>query len=83
LIEVKGTLYGTTSAGGGSSNCSGGCGTVFSVTTKGKEKVLHSFSGTDGAAPVGRLIQVGSALYGTTSAGGTSNLGTVFELSLK
>lgn len=83
LIDVNGTLYGTTSAGGGSANCSGGCGTIFSITRSGKEIVLHSFSGTDGASPVGRLIQVGSGLYGTTSAGGTSNLGTVFELSLK
>jgi uncharacterized repeat protein (TIGR03803 family) len=83
LIDVNGMLYGTTSAGGGSANCSGGCGTIFSVTTSGKERVLHSFSGMDGASPVGRLVAVGTVLYGTTSAGGASNLGTVFELSLK
>ena len=35
LINVGGTLYGTTEYGGGSNNCSsgpGGCGTVFAVT---------------------------------------------------
>ncbi len=41
LIEVNGTLYGTTSQGGTHScNASGGnlCGTVFSVTTAGSNK---------------------------------------------
>ena len=84
LIDVKGTLYGTTTGGGGSSNCSGGCGTIFSIATSGKEKILHSFGGsTDGATPIGRLTKMGSALYGTTSAGGASNNGSVFELSLQ
>jgi len=32
LISVNGVLYGTTKLGGGSTNCSGGCGTVFDVT---------------------------------------------------
>ncbi len=33
LIDVKGTLYGTTYEGGGGSDCinSGGCGTVFAI----------------------------------------------------
>src|SRR5580704_600201 len=42
--DNSGTLYGTTSSGGGSA-----FGTVFKVDTTGKETVLHSFSGTDGA----------------------------------
>src|SRR5579863_9883085 len=45
LINVNGTLYGTTSNGGASGNCSGGCGTVFKITTSGRETVLHSFEG--------------------------------------
>ena len=32
LIAIGGTLYGTTSLGGGSPACGGGCGTVFSLT---------------------------------------------------
>jgi len=33
VTNVKGTLYGTTSAGGSSANCgSNGCGTVFEIT---------------------------------------------------
>ncbi len=60
LIDVKGTLYGTTSAGG-EYGCYPftSCGTVFSITTAGVQKVLHSFGkGTDGLALVSGLIDV-------------------------
>lgn len=36
LIDVNGTLYGTTVAGG-STACIGGCGVVFTITSSGKE----------------------------------------------
>jgi uncharacterized repeat protein (TIGR03803 family) len=67
LLNVKGTLYGTTSAGGAY-----GTGTIFSITTDGVENVLHSFGGTgDGADPMGgTLIKAGAKLYGTTWSGG-------------
>jgi len=83
LVEVNGTLYGTTEYGGTySCRYSSGCGTIFSVTTDGVETVLHSFgSGSDGAVPLGGLIDVGGALYGTTEYGGSANLGTVFSLT--
>ncbi len=32
LLSVNGTFYGTSTRGGGSTNCTGGCGTVFSYT---------------------------------------------------
>jgi uncharacterized repeat protein (TIGR03803 family) len=71
LVNVTGTLYGTTYLGGQYADCaSGACGTVFSVTTSGKEALLHSFDGKDGGAPLAGLINIKSALYGTTSAGG-------------
>ena len=78
-------LYGTTSAGG-DSQChiqgSVGCGVVFSVTTSGTENVLHRFTGKpEGASPVGPLIDVNGALYGTTASGGAYNSGSVFEIS--
>jgi len=46
-------------------------------------ETLHSFQGSpDGAGPKGALvIGASGALYGTTEAGGTSELGTVFELA--
>jgi uncharacterized repeat protein (TIGR03803 family) len=76
LIDLKGTLYGTTSAGGAS-----GGGTVFSITPSGKETVLHSFGGPDGAEPMGRLLNVNGMLYGTTASGGANGGGTVFSMS--
>ncbi|HLY00990.1 MAG TPA: choice-of-anchor tandem repeat GloVer-containing protein [Candidatus Cybelea sp.] len=89
LIDVDGTLYGTTFVGGGS-NCpmgrGNGCGTVYSVSPSGKEKVLYRFPsccGNDGAAPNGGLINVNGTLYGTTLWGGTGDpgMGTVYSLT--
>jgi uncharacterized repeat protein (TIGR03803 family) len=92
LIAAKGTLYGTTQTGG-----AGGVGTVFSITTGGAEKVLHSFGydyANDGGYSRGSLIDVKGKLYGTTPRGGISQpscpisgsgncaYGTVFALGL-
>jgi uncharacterized repeat protein (TIGR03803 family) len=83
LIDVKGTLYGTT-AGGGANHCGLEgmlCGTVFSITPNGTENVLHSFGGTDGAAPEAGLIDVRGTLYGTTFYGGKHRRGAVFSIT--
>src|SRR5579862_5546234 len=48
------------------------------------EKVLHSFAqnGRDGASPnAGVIVDKAGNIYGTTLAGGTAKVGTVFELS--
>jgi uncharacterized repeat protein (TIGR03803 family) len=70
---VNGTLYGTTQFGG-AYDCheiTCGAGTVFSITTDGTEKVLHSFGeGTDGNDPAAGLTDVSARLYGTTTSGG-------------
>lgn len=84
LLDVNGTLYGTTTSGGAYfQSCFGyGCGTVFALDVKtGAETVVHSFgsSGTDGTLPFAGLIDVNGTLYGTTSEGG-SGWGTVFSL---
>jgi uncharacterized repeat protein (TIGR03803 family) len=89
LIDVNGTLYGTTAYGGSSGCESADCGTVFSVTTAGKEEVLHSFTGdSDGATPSAGLINVNGTLYGTTAYGGGSvfcnggiGCGTIFSVT--
>ena len=82
VMDEKGNLYGTTSAGGIS--CKAGCGVVFKLTPKGKETVLYSFSGADGANPAAGLVfdEKGS-LYGTTQSGGVYGGGAVFKLSPK
>ena len=80
LIEVKGTLYGTTYLGGDFSCDGAGCGTVYSITTGGKEQVLHSFgSGSDGYWPHASLIDVKGQLYGSTYYGGAYAKGAIFE----
>jgi len=76
LLNVNGTLYGTTVYGGNGGNCSHSCGTVFKITTSGKESVLYSFNGSpDGANPSAGLLDVNGTLYGTTSGGGASGGG--------
>ena len=81
LTEVNGALYGTTYRGS-TSGCtgSGGCGTIFKITTSGSESVLHAFDGTDGANPYAGVTNVSGTLYGTTLNGGAS-LGTVFKMA--
>jgi uncharacterized repeat protein (TIGR03803 family) len=88
LINVNGTFYGTTEKGGGTGCGGDGCGTVFSLTASGGEKVVHSFAGgSDGANPAAALINVNGTLYGTTEYGGGSGCekklgcGTVFSLT--
>jgi uncharacterized repeat protein (TIGR03803 family) len=74
LINVNGTLFGTTYYGGSYSQCGFGCGTIYSTTTSGSEKVLHRFAGgTDGANPYAGLINVNGKLYGTTYYGGSNS----------
>jgi uncharacterized repeat protein (TIGR03803 family) len=84
LINVNGTLYGTTEYGGsyGKSDYVG-YGAVYSITPPGVENVLYSFSGgDDGAFPVGGLIDINGTLYGTTSSGGAQGYGTVFGVGV-
>jgi len=75
------TLYGTTVLGGAN-----GDGVVFSVPTDGggtaaDVTTLYSFSGTDGAYPVGGVVVSGGDIYGTTGNDGAGGDGTVFELA--
>ena len=79
VSDQKGNLYGTTTNGG-----TYGVGTVFEITTKGKEKILHSFGAqpNDGIAPqAGVVIDTAGNLYGTTPYGGMYDWGTVFKIT--
>jgi uncharacterized repeat protein (TIGR03803 family) len=84
VFGASGELYGTTSNGGGSCGTYGyGCGVVFAFNPKNKkERVLHSFGGTnDGSHPYyGLLLGKHGVLYGTTAAGGGSGQGVIFEV---
>ena len=78
LRDAQGFFFGTTTAGGAS-----GAGTVFAISAAGKEVVLYSFAGgADGSNPQAGLAMDSSGnLYGTNSAGGANNNGTVFKLT--
>lgn len=95
VSDQAGNLYGTTSDGGGGTQCIvqfGGCGTVFRVSAKGKEKILYAFTGgSDGANPQASLvIDAAGNLFGTAAYGGnisacnqglSPGCGTVFEVA--
>lgn len=77
-----GNLYGTTSGGLASLNCSSGCGTVFQITTNGVFTPLHAFTGPDGRQPRGGLVEGSDGnFYGTTFYGGAFGVGTVFQMT--
>jgi uncharacterized repeat protein (TIGR03803 family) len=88
IIDGDGVLYGTTVSGGHGPR--GGFGTVFeilppslSTTGEWERVILHRFRGRDGMRPTaGLLLDAATGkLFGTTSAGGNSFHGTVFELA--
>jgi uncharacterized repeat protein (TIGR03803 family) len=74
LVDVNGTLYGTTELGG-----TYGRGTIFAISNS-KESVAYSFGkvNTDSLFPTVALLNVNGTLYGTSASGGTKNDGTVF-----
>jgi uncharacterized repeat protein (TIGR03803 family) len=78
IHDPAGNLYGTTQAGGSSGN-----GTVFKLSRKGVETVLHEFAGgSDGSSPEAALVRDSAGdLFGTTASGGTASAGTVFTIS--
>jgi uncharacterized repeat protein (TIGR03803 family) len=83
LINVNGTLYGTTYSGG-TGICADGCGTVFSLKPKTGAETVYSFGNvSDGASPSAGLINVKGTLFGATVFGGAYSIGTVFSLNPK
>ncbi len=82
---TDGNLYGTTWAGG-TSGGAGADGTIFKITPWGRRTTLYNFciqpSCFDGWHPWAGLVQATDGnFYGTTLDGGTSNYGTVFEIT--
>jgi uncharacterized repeat protein (TIGR03803 family) len=77
IMDASGDLFGTTVSGGSLNE-----GTVFELPRFSSTIItLTSFHGPDGANPYGGVIMDSSGnLYGTTSAGGPLNDGTVYEL---
>jgi uncharacterized repeat protein (TIGR03803 family) len=83
ILDPAGNVYGTTEVGGPLNG-----GTVFEMVRQAngqwKERVLHSFSGSDGKGPFNGLIRDAAGnLYGVASEGGSEAAfgGVVFEIS--
>lgn len=73
-------LYSTANAGGDPS-CQ--CGVVYKVTAKGKEKVLHTFTGTDGSGYSAGLVLKNGTFYSTVQYGANLQNGAVYSLTKK
>jgi uncharacterized repeat protein (TIGR03803 family) len=82
LVQATdGNFYGTTVSGGRARD-----GTVFEITPSGTLSTLYSFCSQancgDGANPYAGLVQATDGnFYGTTSAGGAYDTGTVFKIT--
>jgi uncharacterized repeat protein (TIGR03803 family) len=79
--DGNGNLIGTTRYGG-----KNGQGVVFAISTASdhRERVLHNFCSrancADGKNPMGGILLIDGAVYGTTSRGGKYDGGTVFRI---
>jgi uncharacterized repeat protein (TIGR03803 family) len=75
--DISGNFYGTAPTGGDYNQ-----GVVYELSTSGRVTVLYSFTGdADGGAPHAAVILDSAGnLYGTTTTGGSANLGVAYEL---
>ena len=78
VFDVVGNLYGTTSKGG-----TNNAGTIYRLDSATKHlSTLASFTGNNGNGPLGSFVVDSTGnVYGSTTSGGSSNRGTVFEYS--
>jgi uncharacterized repeat protein (TIGR03803 family) len=85
IQATDGDFYGTTGIGG-NLNCKGvGCGVIFKITSAGVLTTLYTFCNAsgcaDGSGPGGLIQGTDGNFYGTTGAGGSHNVGTIFEMT--
>jgi len=81
-LNTDGSFYGTTQG----ANCgSAGLGTFFKITPSGTLTTLHTFQGDPNDAAYPSAVTLGSDgnFYGTSTAGGSYNGGTVFKITPK
>jgi uncharacterized repeat protein (TIGR03803 family) len=76
VLDASGNLFGTTKSGGTSND-----GTLFEwVKSTRALSVRVNFTNATGANPVAGLVEDSSGnLFGSTTVGGTGNVGTLFE----
>lgn len=79
MLLVGKNLY-SANTSGGDPTCQ--CGVVYEITAKGKAKVLHTFTGSDGGGYSAGLTKSHGTFYGTASGGANSD-GVVFRVTRK
>jgi uncharacterized repeat protein (TIGR03803 family) len=86
IFDGKGDLYSTTALGGGT-GCTLGCGSVYKLTPEAgghwQETLLHTFgNGQNGSAPDGGVVlDKAGNLYGATAYGGNGcGCGVIYKL---
>jgi uncharacterized repeat protein (TIGR03803 family) len=80
MLLAGGKLYSTADAGG-DPGCQ--CGVVYEITAKGKEKVLHTFTGADGSGYSAGLTLKNGVFYSTVQYGANLQNGAVYSLTKK
>ena len=88
VVDSAGNIYATTFYGGNTRGCSGGCGTLVKLTQTSPgvwtETPVYWFQGrgsdADGAHPLAIGLNSLGYPYGVTSNGGSSNIGTFYQI---
>lgn len=75
-LHSNSLLYGVDATGGAA-----GDGILFALDGSGRLSTVHSFAGSDGVTPNGRLALVSNVIYGTTRGGGATNAGGIFAIN--
>ena len=78
LINVHGTLYGTTYYGG---KAPADYGTVYKASAAGVEHIVCSFTSSQGEFPYAGVVALNGTLYGADYQGGKKNYGSVYACS--
>ena len=82
MQAANGAFYGTTFEGGDVAfhGCSGGCGTIFKISSGGTFATVHKFLFSDGGNPYSGLVQATDEnLYGESTLAGDGN---IYKLTL-
>jgi uncharacterized repeat protein (TIGR03803 family) len=83
LVQTaSGAFYGTTFKGAYTiwNGCSGGCGTIFEITSRGLIRTAYAFS-VPAESEVGLTLASDGNLYGTTLGGGSCGDGLIYSVT--
>jgi uncharacterized repeat protein (TIGR03803 family) len=85
ILGSDGNIYGVTAGGGSDAVYANGSGTVYKMTLDGEITTLYTFCPTapctDGSTPTGMIQASDGNFYGSTYFGGSTNSGTIFQLT--